>query len=1492
MVHWEKAPWLVSIRRLHDRPPNGAGVLVTDRHVLTCAHVTIANKRWQPPEGPVFVQFQHDETRTLLRAVVIEGGWHPQDSVLRTGDLAVLELLDPLPESARTAPLVSAEGKLWKHEFHVYGYPEGDHKTGGVSASGVIQGRAATDWIQLEAASERGHTLAPGFSGTPVWDITLGGVIGIVAARDRPGERHDPRTGFAIPVDALAGFWPLLRQLIRQPVPEDRRARIETLLALPLRPDGELPRVSDVPIYDIGVTRSKDLARDPNPPYVPRRREDRQLDEALESQPFILLAGDSKAGKSRTLIELLRRRLPDARLIVPKDTPSAPGELAELLPLPTGQDPAVLWLDDIQDYLRPGGVDLQVLEAFARHQPPVTVVATITSKAYSRLRTPKGEVNRAAGQVLRVEPIVLSRLLREEDRAEAQRRYPHEDFTDRGIGEQMVAAPLIEGRFNGGREECPEGWAVVRAAVDWQRMGCEAPLTETALRELFVPYLAAGPSHRAATDTAFSTGVDWATETVAGSIALLSEYAAQGECHYQAFPYLPGYVDGRGDPETVAVPEFAWGLAMRHLPPNDLLGIAFAAFTREEPDVAVDALERAHSSNTAPSVTAWAALILGDAALRRQEMPRAKELFEEALRSDSPDVVPLAQVNLAGLLHLLGDDDGALEILEQALVSGDPQAIPLAQASLGGLLINQGELDRARELLESAMRASDPQIAPIAAANLAGLIVQRGELAGAQLPSQCKLAPSAPALVQSRTETAVGGPLSLPRAVRESAVSQAVPLAQANLAALLIDAGEPERAGELLRSAIASANPMVVPLAQASLGALFLQQGDLAQARDPLRSAVQSDNPFASQHAHVTLGWLLYLSDEPEEARETLERALEFSNPEVVLRAGYLLGLMRATEGDFEAAAEMLQAAADSRHPVWAPLARVDQGACWAETGDYERARTVLTEIAHSGHPEQAPRAADLLGDVLTAQAEWEEAEQAYQKAIDSGHPVWASIARMDLAVLLTALDDERGLALLARIAGSDDPGGAPRAGALLGDALAARGDWEGAEAAYRKAINSGHEQWAGTARVDLALMLADIGEIERAEDLLAEEAETGSQLAETARSFHGMLIIHRGDVDRGRELLEQAVRSDSAEAADLASIGLARLAADEGQVDEAAAHFDAVLVSRSKVAPEMAPLARAHLGALRLRQGEVDRALEVAVGEAAASGRPTEVAAALVDQGEYLLDAGDSSVAQLYLRAALEMCDPETSPRARCLLGVALLAEHDLEGARETLVEALATGDSATEPRVRRYLGSALAQLHRWSEARAVLLPLARADTEPDVGDRAQALVILGQLAVLEGRSEESREYLGRASASSDPDARARARAVLRDAGLPAEQRVPAPAPPTVAGSRSTPAPELPALPSGTSAGMTPVPEEPVSAGKTLLHDLPPALLVLLGRAAEGEGLPGEARYWLEKAIAVADPGTDDTVRTRAELLLTALRTEQVEDDNRRASNDDLSMP
>jgi hypothetical protein len=72
--------------------------------------------------------------------------------------------------------------------------------------------------------------------------------------------------------------------------------------------DGQLPRLSTLSSYRLGVSPSRYGSEDQRgtDPYV-RRNADDELDHALRNKPFVLVVGDSKAGKSRTAAEAARR---------------------------------------------------------------------------------------------------------------------------------------------------------------------------------------------------------------------------------------------------------------------------------------------------------------------------------------------------------------------------------------------------------------------------------------------------------------------------------------------------------------------------------------------------------------------------------------------------------------------------------------------------------------------------------------------------------------------------------------------------------------------------------------------------------------------------------------------------------------------------------------------------------------------------------------------------------------------------------------------------------------------------------------------------------------------------------------------------------------------------------------------------------------------------------------------------------------------------------
>ncbi len=174
----------------------GAGFLVGTRMALTCDHVvrraivpTPAQQSTSSPGGGVKVDFPLLAPNSLFLARVVR-----RDA---RADVAVLELAGELPAGAVPVTLKKG-GDLWNHPFRAFGFPP--EYTEGVWAAGRIRGPNAQGWLQIEDTTETGYRVQPGFSGSPVWDEVLGGVVGMVVATERAPE---VRAAFIIPADRL-----------------------------------------------------------------------------------------------------------------------------------------------------------------------------------------------------------------------------------------------------------------------------------------------------------------------------------------------------------------------------------------------------------------------------------------------------------------------------------------------------------------------------------------------------------------------------------------------------------------------------------------------------------------------------------------------------------------------------------------------------------------------------------------------------------------------------------------------------------------------------------------------------------------------------------------------------------------------------------------------------------------------------------------------------------------------------------------------------------------------------------------------------------------------------------------------------------------------------------------------------------------------------------------------------------------------------------------
>jgi hypothetical protein len=220
--------------------------------------------------------------------------------------------------------------------------------------------------------------------------------------------------------------------------------QVHRLLAVSPGEDGSLARLSALNPYRLGVSPSRYGSQDQRGDdlYIPRDRADRELDQALRERSFVMLVGDSKAGKSRTACEGARRLTVngdphDPRVVVPQGT-AALGPLLDLDPLlDLNPLPALLWLDDLSEG-ELGGLTTGLLDRLERRQ--VRVLGTITAQRHDRIEASDSEIGRTPRQALdRATVIRLDSQLTVTEQAAAEAAYPDETF-EAGIGEQLVAA--------------------------------------------------------------------------------------------------------------------------------------------------------------------------------------------------------------------------------------------------------------------------------------------------------------------------------------------------------------------------------------------------------------------------------------------------------------------------------------------------------------------------------------------------------------------------------------------------------------------------------------------------------------------------------------------------------------------------------------------------------------------------------------------------------------------------------------------------------------------------------------------------------------------------------------------------------------------------------------------------------------------------------------------------------------------------------------------
>jgi len=684
-----------------------------------------------------------------------------------------------------------------------------------------------------------------------------------------------------------------------------------------------------------GFRQGSWLTDNQTPPYVPRHT-DEELTQKLQ-RGFVVVAGPPKAGKTRSVLEALRARMPEKKLWRIRRTPGALDIVWRSVlsdggrPEDHNPESVVILLDDLQnhDLTSTDGITEGKLKRLVK--AGVTIAATVHNDFLATLRNYQFDRARSGRDLelsagvspqlvdllhdenvlVRLDPDLTTEELNHVDPEIISYAAAQDVRPDRfaRLPELLAAVDTLFARAEEGREDPthPERAALVAAAIDASYIypggATEEELTQLmqwAFQRIWItkPWRA---GH-------FEAALEWATESIGGP----------GSTHAVIYP-----VD------------------------DDRLQLFEALLPRLQPTTWLpDHLEK-HATDLQPA----ASTEIGEYCYSVSERTSAERWCREA--ADAGD--PYAMGYLGFLLKEKGQVDEAERWCREAADAGDPYAM----GYLGFLLKEKGQVDEAERWYREAADAGHLD----AMNNLGFLLKEKGQVDEAE------------------------------RWYREAADAGLL-YAMSNLGVLLAVKGQVDEAERWFREAVEAGDPN----AMKSLGGFLLREkGQVDEAERWYREAADAGDLDAMGY----LGGLLKEKGQVDEAERWYRKAADAGHLDAMGYLGGLLkekGQVDEAERWCREAADAGDLSAMFNLVVLlAGRGQVDEAERWcreaADAGDLSAMFNLVVLLAGRGQVDEAERwcrkAADA-GDLsamfnlvvlLAEKGQVDEAERYYHEA-------------------------------------------------------------------------------------------------------------------------------------------------------------------------------------------------------------------------------------------------------------------------------------------------------------------------------------------------------------------------------------------------------------------------------------------------------------------------------------------------------------------------------
>jgi tetratricopeptide (TPR) repeat protein len=610
------------------------------------------------------------------------------------------------------------------------GFPDAEMRPSGLRGSEQAPGRlqpagGARDAARLvpldvDAAVPDDAALWKGFSGSAVHD-EHGRLLGVVV--EAVPQRQHRRLLVVLCEEACLdpGFADAARSVGLDPIVEDRlsptwRGSVDARSLTPAGVPAAVGYLEDLGTFGVHAAVAADTGTGPFPPYLPRDK-DAEFDQALDEtigggQRFVLVVGDSAAGKSRSAAEALRRHqaLRMRPLVVPQY-----GRLAHLLDARIPLGGTVVWFDDLDKHL-PQGLEASTLQRLLTEQPGAVVVGTIRA---SQLRARQGDLNDPAWAFLQdksqVRHVTLGAALSEKEKRDAHAWFANPSLLAAldegvGLGEWLVGGPQLVLKLDGAE---PLERHVVSTAVSWYRTGLKLPMRKSDLRASWAETLPdpIGTKFRwrsmSVQERLFRDALDWACEPVMTRVPFEQSLLRETDDGYEANDYVVDHVARH--PDRPAIPDGLWERALQVAGSDDaarterLWRVGAAAYQEGRLLVAMSSMRLLADAGDGLAMFN-VGVVLGE--LGRSEeavvvydevLARFGDATEPALR----ERVAMTLVNKGVRLGHLRRSEEAVAVYDEVLARFSDVTEPALREQVASALVNKGvtlgELSRTEE---------------------------------------------------------------------------------------------------------------------------------------------------------------------------------------------------------------------------------------------------------------------------------------------------------------------------------------------------------------------------------------------------------------------------------------------------------------------------------------------------------------------------------------------------------------------------------------------------------------------------------------------------------------------------------------------------------------------------------------------------------------------------------------------------------------------------